>query len=344
MPENDRLVFLRGRGGVYDVLWADYRRSEPPGEAGGMEWLLEPMDQPSYVAREASVERTLYFRTGVWAERDEHEAENHFYARGGTGPSHPGIPAVTWKYLEDMQALPTTKTSGWSGTIPNEFKQVGDILLSDLITVAEFREFMAKCGYEGRRAGDDWTAANPDSDQTLPVGATYADALAFVAWKERNLDLPVRLMTVEEQRAIRPFASEHYSRMGGRDFPWENWPPRGGLRSALVWSEPRFEQPGPSLPEFPPEGGLTATPSRRRWISEENWPPAAAWAQPLPWMEYRGVRFIDAWDVYEWCQAGRVAGRYWEGSLGFTSWGAYKNVKVTFRLAIDADPRKRGAV
>jgi hypothetical protein len=56
----------------------------------------------------------------------------------------------------------------------------------------------------------------------------------------------------------------------------------------------------------------------------------------LPIAAYDGLDFIDAWDAYEWCQEkGWISGRFWEGQIAPNCWGAYKNVKVTFRLVID---------
>jgi hypothetical protein len=168
------------------------------------------------------------------------------------------------------------------------------------------------------------------------VGVTYPDALAFCAWKERTLGVAVRLFSIEEHRALRPFASDHYRRLANHDFPWESFPPRMGLQPSVVWSEPRFLEPGPGILEFPDAGGFS-TASRKRWIASENWPPKAVWSEPLPWAEYAGLRFIDAWDAYEWCADGRIAGRYWEGGIGLKSWGEYKNVKVGFRIVIETE-------
>jgi len=138
-----------------------------------------------------------------------------------------------------------------------------------------------------------------------------------------------------------PFFAEHYERLSHLDFPWENHPPRPlagdeesapqEVPTAVSWSEPRFLEPGPDLPELPPPSGVGGK-SRKRWITD--FPPRGAWCQPLPWAEHQGLRFIDSWDAYEWChEAGQVSGRFWEGPLG--GWGAYKNAKVTFRVALD---------
>ena len=146
---------------------------------------------------------------------------------------------------------------------------------------------------------------------------------------------------------LRPFFSDRYERMAGGDFMWEEFPPRpleeqtaSGVHrvevpSAVAWSEPRFIPIGPDQQEFPADSGV-ATTSRRRWLAD--FPPRAPWVAALPWAEHSGLRYIDAWDAYEWCQEwGWISGRFWEGMIGVGSWGAYKNVKVAVRLILDVD-------
>lgn len=95
-------------------------------------------------------------------------------------------------------------------------------------------------------------------------------------------------------------------------------------------------EPGPEVPEFPDDSGVSFG-GRRRWIS--NWPPGARWVDPLPWAEHHGLRFIDAWDAYEWvltpAKGAAIAGRYWHGGFGNSSWGEYKNCKICLRVAIE---------
>lgn len=335
------LVFLKGPDGAYDLLWRDLRDEAPPTTAPQERpFGLDAVDTPSSLKSRVDFGTWNYYRKGAWAEKESHEAEKHHYATGGRMlPYHPGSTAVLENYLRSKRvydANPKVPAGVLDPTGLHRVQLAGGklLLVSDLVTVSEFRQF-GEQGYFDRRVGEDWAAANEGNAPAAPVGATLRDALAFCAWKERALGVPVRLIGLTEHRQLRPFASEHYKDLSQMDFPWERFPPRLGLQSAVVWSEARFLEPGPDVPEFPDPNGLSSK-SRKRWIAEENWPPKAVWRDPLPWAAYAGLQFVDAWDAYEWCKEGYAAGRYWEGPLGGEkSWGEYKNVKICFRLVID---------
>ena len=343
IPVTDSLAFLKGPDGCYDILWRNLRTAPPPTlNTAHNRFELHPLDMPSNLSSEKDFETWNYYRRESWDEKERHEAEKHYYASGGqAGVAYPGSTATLRAFLRDkgicreISRLPKGKTA------PPGFQlvQMADgrnLFVSELITVAEFRHFANETGYMTRRMGASWSAANDDDKDAVPVGATFQDVLAYCAWKERVLGTALRLLTTDEHRELRPFASHHYQRLANSDFPWERFPPRYGLQPSVVWSEPRFHEPGPDLPELPSTSGSYST-SRKRWIADENWPPHAVWRDPIPWAEYAGLRFIDAWDAYEWCEKGLIAGRYWEGMLGIKSWGEYKNSKVGFRLVIEQE-------
>lgn len=352
---SDKLTVLRAQDGTWDLIWHDLRESGPPPElATTRSYVLHVTDRPMALLGEQGLARHLYFRRGVWEEREAHLAEQNFYDRGGdrAGRRRTSTDEVRRLYLADTGAMPPVSRPVWKGPPPPGFHivQVGDArrLVSDLVTVEEFRRMFAESGYLERRddGDDDWERANAGVPESDPAGATWNDAQALCAWKERLLKVGVRLLTKEEQRALRPFFSNRYAQ--GGDFMWESFPPRpleehqtaSGVHrvdvpSAVEWSEPRFLPPGPDQPEFPTDSGL-ASKSRTRWITD--FPPRAPWVAALPWAEHSGLRFIDAWDAYEWCQEwGWISGRFWDGVIGVGSWGAYKNVKVAVRLILDVD-------
>lgn len=341
IPATENLVLLKGPEGTYDLLWRDLRQTPPPNpETARNPLKLHPQDWPSSLLSEQSFEAWNYYRREAWEEKERHDSERHFYASGGSADIYPGSDVILESFLrtEGVYGRPLAPRDA---KVPPGFRRVTlssgrTLLVSELITIGEFRRFAEETGYLERREGESWGAANEEGLDSAPVGATLLDALAYCAWKERALGTRLRLFSLEEHRALRPFASEHYRRLSFQDFPWENWPPRYGLQDSVLWSEPRFLAPGPDLPEFPVHG--VGTRSRKRWIDAANWPPRARWCDPLPWAEHAGLRFIDAWDAYEWCSEGQIAGRYWQGMIGTKSWGEYKNIKVGFRLVFDLDP------
>lgn len=357
LPFNHALTVLRGYDGAWDVIWRDLREGPPPGEQDEAGWYgLSVLDRPAILQGEEDLASRLYFRRAVWDEHEAHVAEQHFYDRGGTPAERRRLSGdgVRRIYLIDTDAWPRPARSAWHGAPPSGFRwvQVGELrmLVSELVTVGEFQRMLAETDYlERRPEGDDpWERANDAAPASAPVGATWHDAQAYCAWLERTYHVVARLLTPSEHRALRPFFSGRYAQLARQDFPWEEFPPRPleehlegahvrrvEVPSAVTWSEPRFVAPGADTPEFPDDNGV-ATGSRKRWIAD--FPPRAFWMPELPWVEHGGLRFIDAWDAYEWCQDwGWIAGRFWEGPIAVSSWGAYKNVKVGFRVVLDVE-------
>lgn len=357
--DNEQLVLLRAEDGTWDLIWRDLRAdAPPPPDAVPGHYSIHPDDLPELLAGEQDLIRRLYFRRKVWDEHEAHLAEQHFYDVGHTAAQRRLMSndEVRRRWLGDTR-LPVRRvvTAGAASNAGFHAVQIlgRTLFVSDLITVGEYQLMLAETGYLDRRApgSEDWHRANDPAQVTpAPVGATWHDAQAFCAWKERPLGLQLRLPTLAELRALRPFYSQHYKHLSAHDFPWENWPPRplGDLGlddsdgqvwvpvpSAVIWSEPRFHEPEPGRPQLPDPSGWTVSShsnGRKRWI--DDFPPRAAWAHDAL-AEHGGLHFIDAWDAYEWAQEqGQISGRFWEGGIGVDSWGAYKNVKVGFRVVI----------
>ena len=350
---NERLVVLRGHNGGWDVLWRNYREIEPPQPSLiGRSNHLEVEDMPSRLMTESDLQRSIHFRQEVWEELEAHESEQAFYDRGGNIQARQLSSTVDVRgaWLREQGKLPAPELLEWDGALPPGFRAAvvdgRKVAMSNLIDVGSFRRMLIETGYADRRAENREPSerANEGASDDTPIGASWVDAQAYCAWRERQLGVALRLPTREELRTLRPAYSPHYESMANRDFPWEVSPPRplAGLDgqmdgcevpSAIVWSEPRFLEPGPGVPAYPEPSGITSH-SRQRWI--KDFPPRAAWKNPLPLTQYGGLTFIDAWDAYEWCQEwGWISGRFWEGQIGADSWGAYKNSKVSFRVVLD---------
>jgi hypothetical protein len=352
---NERLVVLRAHDGGWDVLWRNYREAAPPmAKQAGSPVELEVEDMPMRLMDEDERRRSIYLRQDLWEEKEAHEAEQAFYDRGGSIVERQMTSSVdvlsVW--LREQGKLPEPRFVPRDSRLPPGFSivELGGrmVAVSEMISVDAFRSMLVESGYGERRSdrGESWKRANEGASDEMPVGASWVDAQAFCAWKEREIGVMLRLPTRDELRVLRPVFSSHYERLAGSDFPWEHYPPRpiagtDGLEqrrevpSAVAWSEPRFLAPRQDLPEFPEDSGWSNT-SRKRWIVD--FPPHAAWTSSMPLVEHYGLDFIDAWDAYEWCQErGWVSGRFWEGPIGANSWGAYKNLKTTFRLVMDLE-------
>lgn len=355
---NDRLVVLRAHDGCWDLLWRGYRDGEPPKAsniAKADEIAIERM--PSALKTKSDHQRAIYFRQEAWEEREGHLAEQAFYDRGGSIQERQltNSTDVRIAWLKEQSMWPETERKQWEGPLPNGFHAAvvngRKIAISDIIDVRSFSQMLIEIRQGEKRTDDQepWERGNEGTSGNAPVTASWIDAQAYCAWKERQLgaNVNLRLPTRKELRTIRPAYSKHYDSLALRDFPWENFPPRPivsaseqasrqDIPSAVNWSEPRFVAPGPDVPEFPPNSGWSTNSSRKRWI--KDFPPRSTWVNPIPWVEHEGLAFIDAWDAYEWCQEkGIVSGRFWEGLIAPTSWGAYKNMKVTFRVVMDLE-------
>lgn len=353
---NDRLVVLRAHDGTWDILWRAYRNQDPEESGEVPSWIkLSGEDMPTSLRSKGDNSRLLYFRQNVWDEVEEHVAEQAFYDRGGSivGRQLASFADVRIAWLRDTQQISIPRKHCKAEELPKGFCVVEvsgrRLAISELVDVSSYRAMLDKTGYLDRRSGSEEALerANDNVPGKKPVGSSWFDAQAYCAWKERQLGLSVRLPSRDELRAIHPIFSDHYEAMCGGDFPWEKYPPRPrfdesvdgsrvrqDLPSAVEWSEPRFLEPGPDLPEFPEDGWSSK--SRKRWISD--FPPRALWRKDLKVIIYSGVGFIDAWDACEWCQeAGWAHGRFWDGPIGPASWGAYKNMKMAFRLVIELE-------
>lgn len=320
LPINDALAFLKSGGGAWDLVWRELRE----GPVGGQ--LIQGRDLPQRFHHAAECGRRLYLRTNVWDEEEALAAEVHYYEQGGSFGARENLQdvEVRGRYLI-ARGVWTAPMRPSLATPPNGFKEVEvddkRLLISELISLDTYKRMLSETGYLKRRPASDqpWERANPASSGLLPAGASWHDAVAWCAWKESVLGAQVRLPTKAELLAIRPIQVERPPKGGRRDEQW-GWtqdPPEPTWPLAVVWSEPWTE--------------VIDGRKQRRWI--EDYPPRASWSAQLPWKEYRGLRFIDAGDTGEWCEEEELIGRYWDIHVG--GWGAYKQIKATFRVVID---------
>ncbi len=345
-PITPRLAILLGPLGTYDLVWRDMRIEVPPALK------LEHSGSLKHF------KKWYYYEKDRWHEHDLHQAKLTYFAQDPEARlelidfDHQVLQAhliEQGRYREPLcEHLPEGLPGTWHEV---DLRPDHGLWVSELVTNADFEVFDKETGYfdklehaarEDEFAQDPkpfYEAANWMCAPDEPVGVTYHWASAYCRWFEECHGVPARLMLLRDHRAIRPFAkgpenSSHYERLKDMDFPWEHRPPRFIPEVGVHWSTPRFSEPGED--DYVSASGIGST-SLKIWI--DQWPPKARLSPQLKPTMYHDIPYLDAWDVYEWCEEGVVAGRYWEGPMGLKSWGEYKNSRIHFRMVI-----KKGGV
>jgi hypothetical protein len=213
VPGNSNLIFLRGVNGTFDWVVRDQRdkrfSSNPLHPFFTKDEVPKAMDQSKLNAH-------LYFSTGTWQEKLEHDAESRHYAEGGTAGNWPGYLKLVQRELIASQGygLPRPQTGAASKGFVRHRINGHCLMVSPLVTIDEFFNFHSVTDWgqarqEGARKADwklegDLHVLNSGDAGDLPVSVTWLDAVAYCRDFERRTGLPVRLMEVEEWREIVP--------------------------------------------------------------------------------------------------------------------------------------------
>ena len=291
IPYSEKLVFLKGHDGEYDLLFPNLRDEAPP------EYVyadaLDPNDVPSTTKGDDLFPNVEYYELDRWFARDHHEAELAFYAQGGTAVDYPGMAGVRRLNREEGYEYRINERPG--GPLDG-FKRVAIVASKELfvqespVTIGAFKRFMSESGYESRRKTDQdnpWRPANLDADDQ-PATGTYYDALAYAAWFEKEYKRPVRLLTIEEYRAIHP---------GPRPVPGEEV----FKQVSCSADDTPIEWLQVGCVEFRHEDGTVV--DAWRWFSwEDEWPQLQAWFKPNLALRTgkKGIRFFTGYNFGEW--------------------------------------------
>lgn len=212
VPGNANLIFLKGAHGAFDWVVRDQRdkafSSNPLHPFFDKNEVPKAMDQ-------SKLDGHLYFATGTWPEKLEHDAESRHYAEGGTAANWPGYAKLIQRELIASQGYRSPRPI--TGAVSDHFipHRLGEscLMVSPLVTIADFFEFCSRTDWgqvrqeKARKTSDkridDLGPINMESRE-LPVSLTWLDALAYCRDYERRTGLPVRLMGVEEWQQIAP--------------------------------------------------------------------------------------------------------------------------------------------
>ncbi|WP_257227794.1 hypothetical protein [Acinetobacter sp. YH12075] len=214
IPFNNNLVFLKGENGAYDFIFKDQRDQEFKHQL----YLpyLKRADIPKF-DDEYHFKRWFYFEFKGNRKLQCHLAETQHYLSGGTIGNYPGIDELLKKslYKEYNNTLTDLRTSiELNGFHRVELKNGKNLLISDLITISDFRDFLGENPqYVKGRVDltkpqgmlDNLDSVNEDNDINLPVSLTWYDVMAFISWFNRKHKVETRLVTLEEYLEISPF-------------------------------------------------------------------------------------------------------------------------------------------
>lgn len=335
LPYNDRLIFLKGPDGQYDFVWRDLRETPPPIHYGPDQnpRLLHPLDVPSVHSDQLHFDAWNYYRRDAWAQKEAHEAETHYYAKGNSALGYPGAMVVLRGYLQDTGAMQEIPRIFSGDVVPAGFRQVTQpdgqrLLVSELISIEQMQEMMRESGYVERRVerrkarnlGDDsvwfdsdfnklWEPGNSDDEPELPSAVTWYDAQAYCAWMEKSLGCQVRLPTADEYQVWFP---ESDGKRALLQHPVSKAP--GGVER--VWSSGDNEK------------NLYGDPERLRFVPDLQWVSSA-----------EGLRAVHAYNVFEWVLNNKqlVLSPYSNTSCAPHTWGAHKTMKVCFRVVLELE-------
>lgn len=212
VPGNANLIFLKGANGAFDWVVRDQRdkafSSNPLYPFFSKDELPKAMDR-------SKLDGHLYFTAGTWAEKLEHDAESRHYAEGGTAANWPGYAKLIQREL--IASLGYRSPRPATGAVSDHFipHRLGEncLMVSPLVTIADFFEFCSRTDWGQLRQEkacktrdkqiDDLGTINMDSSE-LPVSVTWLDAVAYCRDYERRMELPVRLLSVEDWQRIAP--------------------------------------------------------------------------------------------------------------------------------------------
>ena len=209
LPYSPGVVFLRGVGGEYELLFRDLRDHAPPEPVQIQHARSE--DLPQAVREDQAFQRWFYFQPALWEDLEEHAAEHAYYEKGGMVGTYPHFPGVLRLYLEQTGRYLRPETArhaeGLPGFIRQRLRDGRELYVSQLVTVAEFQQFLTTSGYLGRRYEEpvetDLSVGNEDGPG-MPAAATWLDAMAYAAWLERESGRPLRLLRIEEFQELAP--------------------------------------------------------------------------------------------------------------------------------------------
>ena len=342
---NEHLVFLKGRDGQYDFVVKGMKKEKFNHQIYAP--YLKAFDVPRQMNDLYDFQRWYYFEFHGWREQSTHQAEKHFYKNGGEAGFYPGQ-TIIWKdYFSHvgMYNYQPAKVTNIVNT-PFEFKRVEvngkRLRVSQLISIDELVKFSnqwpeyfeQRLTIEGQLP-DSLEPMNSDRGD-FPAAVTWFDACAFASYIERSFQLPVRLLKLEEYRAIRQYSPIKIDILGHQpSFEYRGFPAEKGLFEFL-------DEDGESYGLHPPYMEESAFQALR-----------CKYIRKLEYIEHKsGLKFVDSNQFCEWLyenpygsDAVAITSKSLLSVAGLpnpecdlfpaSSTGKYKHCKIGFRLCYE---------
>lgn len=214
IPYNENIIFLKGRNGNFDWVIRDQRDEK---YLGNQFFPIFKADELPSAMKQSALKTHLYYETGIWLEKLEHDAEHHHYNNGGTIETWPGYEKLIENKLisNDSYKLPKQRTyRPEAGFVAHRINNYC-LMISELITIKQFLEFYDSSTWQNIRSErktfrnkilepDLYSVNCNECSDELPVSVTWFDAVAYCKFYEEKTKLPVRLLQVEEWKQISP--------------------------------------------------------------------------------------------------------------------------------------------
>jgi len=230
LPENDNIVFLKGQNGAFDWIIRDQRDEIFTGNP--YHPILNSHELPTAM-KVSGLNAHLYFKTGEWYERLEHNAEDRHYVEGGEMATWPGYPKLLMRELLSTRrnyALPSQPKGRYVETFVPHRLDGYCLMVSPPVTIKDFWRFFELSDWRNNRVvrselgtnqlEADLAAVNLHDDDYLPASVTWFDAVAFCRYYEDQTGLPVRLLEVDEWKQISPPPAQDIKNDGCGDLTW----------------------------------------------------------------------------------------------------------------------------
>lgn len=212
IPFSEHLIFLKDQDGSYDFLFRNLRTSKYYSPFGNY---IKHDFIPTAFKENYDFERWQYFgfkgdeskceQIPLWKEKDEHESEIEFY-RYDEFSNYPSSREILKSfyvkkglYIPFKNKAKIKKLDGFNEVaIGNK-----TLFVSQLITIEEFSTFYKEYKKERSVSLDNLKTVNKE-DVSLPVSATWYDAISYCKWLENKTKVQMRLITPEEYKFICP--------------------------------------------------------------------------------------------------------------------------------------------